>query len=132
MALEARDIRISRRSWLLAGLAIPLSRLRAAETLSGSYDGDEIHPVAPSLHFLSGRSLARLKDGNTVAFLSQLTVFGDEQRLNPIHKQFDRLIVSYDIWEENRFSVTIPGPPGTRRLSIRGASAPAAETWIWP
>lgn len=126
MAREARDIRISRRSWLLAGLAIPAFRLRAAEALSASFDGDDIHPIAPTLHFLSGKSLQRLKNGNTVVFLSQLTLFSDERRLVPVHKEPDRLIVSYDIWEENRFSVSIPPPA---RRSIHAVPAEVAEAW---
>ena len=77
MALPARNHRISRRDWLLAGLAIPLFRARANEQLSISFDGDNLHVVAPGLHFLAGKPLSRLKDADTVTFLSQLTLFSD-------------------------------------------------------
>ena len=71
--------RISRRSWLLAGLAIPLFRARAAgAALDVTFDGDNLHVAAPGLHFLTGKPLERLKNGDTVTFLSQLTLFSDE------------------------------------------------------
>ena len=126
MALPARDMRISRRSWLLAGLALPLFRLRAEGVLSASCDGDELHPLAPTLHFLSGKSLERLKYGDTVVFLSQLTIFSDEGRTIFRKPDPERLIVSYDIWEENKFKVVIPG---AAKRAISGVSAAAAETW---
>ena len=107
MALPARNERISRRSWLLAGLAIPLSRLRAAEPLAVSFDGDNLRVAAPGLHFLTGKPLERLKDAATVTFLSQLTLFSDAQG-RCSNGRPERLVVSYDLWEE-KFSVTIPG-----------------------
>ena len=68
MALDARDKRISRRSWLLAGLAIPLFRARAAESLVVAFDGDNLRPSAPGLHFLTGKALDRLKDARHGGF----------------------------------------------------------------
>lgn len=124
MALTARDDRISRRSWLLAGLASPLFRLGAAESLAVSFDGDNLRVAAPGLHFLTGRPLERLKDAATVAFLSQLTLFSDD-RGTVFKRAIERLVVSYDLWEE-KFSVTIPG--GGRR-SILNVSAGQAESW---
>ena len=44
-------LKISRRSWLLAGLAIPLFRARAADPLKVTYDGDNLHVAAPDLAF---------------------------------------------------------------------------------
>jgi hypothetical protein len=124
MALPARDARISRRSCLLAGLAIPLSRLRAAELLNVSFDGDNLRVAAPGLHFLTGKPLERLKDASTVTFLSQLTLFSDT-RGTVIKRAPERLVVSYDLWEE-KFSVTIPG--GSKR-HIPNVSAAEAESW---
>ena len=124
MALPARDERISRRSWLLAGLAIPLSRLRAAAPLAVSFDGDNLRVAAPDLHFLTGKALERLKDAATVIFLSQLTLFSDTG--GTIFKRTaERLVVSYDLWEE-KFSVTIPG--GSKR-HLLNVSATEAESW---
>src|ERR1039457_7384691 len=70
-------VTISRRRWLLAGVAIPLSRLWAAERLSVAWDGDDLHVAAPQLHFLAGKPLDRIKDGAAVVFLTQLTLTTD-------------------------------------------------------
>src|SRR3954465_3533588 len=124
MALTARDEWISRRSWLLAGLAIPLSRLRAAAPLVVSFDGDNLRVAAPDLHFLTGTALERLKDAATVTFLSQVTLFSDAHG-TVFKRSAERLVVSYDLWEE-KFSVTIPG--GSKRR-LPNVSAAEAESW---
>ncbi len=115
MALPARDNRISRRSWLLAGLGIPLLRARADEPLVVSFDGDNIHVKAPGLHFLTGKPLERLKAADTVVFDSQITLFTDERHTTIFHRPVtERLIFSYDLWEE-KFSVTVRGAPNRSR-----------------
>jgi hypothetical protein len=124
MALPAREDRMSRRSWLLAGVAIPLFRLRAAELLAISFDGDNLRVAAPDLHFLTGKALERLKDAATVTFLSQITLFSDAHG-TVFKRAAERLVVSYDLWEE-KFSVTIPG--GSKR-HLPNASATEAESW---
>ena len=125
MAQPARDNRISRRSWLMAGLALPLFRLRAAESMAVSFDGDNLHVAAPDLHFLTGKALDRLKNADTVVFLSQITLFSDERGTIFKPPSRDRFVVSYDLWEE-KFSVTFP-PPG--RGSLSHLSAGQAEAF---
>jgi hypothetical protein len=125
-ALPARDLRISRRSWLLAGLAIPLFRGRAAaEPLHVSFDGDNLHVATPGLHFLTGKPLERLRDAATVVFLSQLTVFSDD-RDTVFRRLPERIIVSYDLWEE-KFAVSIPGPAARSKSHMEAAQA---EAWV--
>jgi len=94
MALFARDIRISRRSWLLAGLAIPLSRAWADDSFEVSFDGDNLHVAAPGLHFLTGKPLSRLKDGLTVAYLSRITLLSDDRGTVLRSPAPERIIVS--------------------------------------
>jgi hypothetical protein len=114
MAHNARDNRspkrewISRRSWLLAGLAIPLSRVRASETLDVSFDGDNLRIATPGLHFLAGKPLERLKNAETVAFVAQISLYSDAFKTPFRFPVRERLIVSYDLWEE-KFAVKIPG-----------------------
>lgn len=125
MAHFAREERISRRSWLLAGLGIPLFRAQAAAwTLDVSFDGDNLRVAAPGLHFLTGKPLERLKDAATVVFVSQLTLASDD-RGTVFRRIPERLVVSYDLWEE-KFSVTIPG---SYKRSIPNVSASQAEAW---
>jgi hypothetical protein len=125
MAQSARESRISRRSWLLAGLGAGVSGLRGADNLAVSFDGDNLRVAAPGLHFLVGKPLQRLKEAATVTYLSQLTLFGDAQGTVLKRSPIERLVVSYDLWQE-KFSVTIPG--GGKR-SLPNATAAQAESW---
>jgi hypothetical protein len=122
MALYARNS-ISRRSWLVASLAIPLSRARATPLLSVSSDGDSLHLAAPQLHFLSGKPLARLMDGNTVVFFSRLTLFRDDHA-TPIRHQSEQITVSYDVWDE-KFQVNLAVDTRT----VKHLSLPETEAW---
>lgn len=125
MALLARDVRISRRSLLLAGLGIPLlnARAEALETLSLSFDGDNIHVGPPGLHFIRGKPLERLKAADTVVFLSQITVFSDSQG-TVFRRVAERLVLSYAIWEQ-KYAVAIPGVS----RSISGLTQDQAEAY---
>ena len=124
----SRNGQISRRYWLLAGVAVPLFQMRGGEPFAITFDGDNLHVSAPTLHFLSGRPLARLKDGATVVYLSQLTLFSDAYT-TVLGRSMDRFVISYDIWADDKFSVTIPGvrSPATfrRPLPRRGVR----RTW---
>ncbi|HTT65828.1 MAG TPA: hypothetical protein VMG35_28455 [Bryobacteraceae bacterium] len=115
---------ITRRGWLLAGLALPLSRAWSAERLDVTWDGDDLHVAAPQLHFLVGKPLNRLQDGLAVVFLTQLTLTTDNFTTS-LRRTPDRFVFSYDLWEE-KFSVTKLGE-GQRTVSH--LSAAAAEAW---
>jgi len=117
-------VTISRRRWLLAGVAIPVSRLWAAERLNVTWDGDDLHVAAPQLHFLTGKPLDRLKDGATVVFLTQLTLTTDNFTTS-LRRTPERFVFSQDVWDE-KFSVTKLGE-GQRTVSH--LSAAAAEAW---
>ena len=131
MALDAQPPGINRRRWLWAGITATSLRAWGAAGLSATWDGDNLHVAAPQLHFLAGKPLERLKDGLSVVFVSQLTLFADSR--NAIFRRTpDRLVVSYDLWEE-RFSVTrLGGAPQTRsHLTTAAAEAWAVESlWI--
>lgn len=125
MKSPARVRGISRRSWLLAGLTAPLFPARAADPLNVHYDGDTIRVAPAAVHFLADKSLARLHDGASVAFIAQLDLL-NEQRLS-VRQQRARFVVSYAIWEET-FSVTQLGKiPRT----VDGLSAAATEAWCF-
>jgi hypothetical protein len=126
MAEPSRGLQISRRCWLLAGLAAPLFRARGAETLAVTFDGDNLHVSSPDLHFLTGKPLERLKQGSaTVQYGALLTLFSDEY-VTPFKHAEAHFVVSYDIWQEDKFSVTMTRP-ATR--SVLNLPASAAETW---
>jgi hypothetical protein len=129
MATESRDERVSRRRWLMASLALPLSRalglMAEPPPLGVTWDGDNLHVSAPRLRFLNGKPLERLKNGGTVVFLSQLTLSTDPGWQTPLRRIPDRLVVSYDLWEE-RFSVTRLGHEAQSKSRMTAADA---ERW---
>jgi hypothetical protein len=124
MAHRARRDKLTRRSWLLASLGIGVSfRASAIASMILRLDGDLLYVAAPDFHFLTGKTLDRLKDGGSVTFLAQLSLSLDDNRtiLKPVRQRF---IFSYDIWQE-KFSVVRLGSSTPRR----GLSAAAAEAW---
>ena len=110
----------------MAGLGIPLLRVRAAEqALQVSFDGDNLHLAVPGLHFLTGKPLERLHEAATVVFLSQLTVYSDEY-VTVFRRLPERIIVSYALWDE-KFAVSIRG---SAPRSISNLDAAQAENWV--
>ena len=86
------------------------------------------HISAPHLNFLSGKTLERLKDGASVAFIGQLTVTTTPNAIIPEARSVARFALSYDIWEE-RFSITKMGEKPDSRRSVSHLSAQAAQNW---
>ncbi|MEO8592495.1 MAG: hypothetical protein ABI759_04165 [Candidatus Solibacter sp.] len=119
---------MSRRRWLLAGLTTPLLSLSASDPLKVTYDGDNLHVAAPTLHFLTGKPLERLKYGDVVAYVAQLELL-NESRTAVVRPQRGRFVVSYALWEE-KFSVTRLGSSaGSTAHTVEGLSLAAAEAW---
>jgi len=98
-----------------------VSRAFEVVQLQIRYDGEILRVAAPSLHFLTGAPLERLKDGDSVAYLASLELLDESRNLLRQHK--GRFVVSYALWEE-KFSVTQLGGQ-----TVDGLSAQAAETW---
>jgi hypothetical protein len=85
---------------------------------------EQIHIIAPRLHFLSGKSLQRLHDGAIVPFDFQLSISAG-LKTNLVQRAVERFSVSYDVWEEKFRVVRLRD----FRKSNAGLSATAAETW---
>jgi hypothetical protein len=127
---------ISRRSSLalgaalVAGSAITAFAIEYNEfRLATRLDADFLHISAPNFNFLSGKSLERLKDGASVAFIAQLTVSQSPNYVAGIHS-VARFAVSYDIWEE-RFSITQVADRPDQKRSVSHVSSAAAEAWCF-
>lgn len=116
--------KVTRRWWLMASFGAPLTLGLAAQSLEVRLDGDDLRIAAPQFHFLTGKSLEKLKDGASVAFLAQLSL-SPEVNAPAIKRAVDRFIVSYDVWEE-KFSVT---QTGMERGKVTHLSSTAAEAW---
>ncbi len=84
----------------------------------------QVRIAAPKLHFLVGKPLERIQNGNAVAFDFQLSVLGD-MKTAVLRRNFERFVFSYDLWEE-RFSVT---RMRTIQSSASHLNSAAAETW---
>jgi len=84
----------------------------------------EIRVTAPSLHFLTGKSLSRLHDGAAVPFDFQLIISSGSKN-NVVARSLERFMVSYDVWEE-KFSVV--RVRDFRKSGMR-LSAASAESW---
>jgi len=99
---------LTRRGWLLAGLGISVSARpswgREVPSLVLEMDGEILYVAAPDLHFVSGKPLERLKDGDAVTYVAQLSLSLDGNR-TIFRRQPQRFVFSYDIWE-GKFSVT--------------------------
>jgi hypothetical protein len=85
---------------------------------------DTIRIAAPRTHFLAGRALDRIRDGNTVHFDFQVSLASGQQQ-NVVHRIVERFSVSYDLWEE-RFSVSRLQSP---RKNASQLTSQQAETW---
>ena len=80
--------------------------------------------TAPTLHFLTGKSLSQLHDGAAVPFDFQLIITSGS-KTNVVARALERFTVSYDVWEE-KFSVV--RVRDFRRSGMR-LSASSAESW---
>lgn len=105
-------------------LAVNLVALTVPTGLAPHRVGGDIHITAPSLHFLTGKSLARLHDGAAVPFDFQLVITAGS-RDNVVARSLERFTVSYDVWEE-KFSVV--RVRDFHRSGMR-LSAASAESW---
>ena len=105
-------------------LAVHLAGLTVPTGLTPYRSAGDIHVTAPALHFLTGKSLARLHDGRPVPFDFQLIVTAGSKD-NVVARALERFTVSYDVWEE-KFSVVRVSD--FRRSSTR-LSAAGAESW---
>jgi len=112
--------------FLQALLCLELLGLSASsEDLFVRRFADQIHVLAPRLHFLTGKSLERLKDGATVPFDFQLSIAAGFKSNFVGRPAVERFILSYDVWEEKFRVVRLRD----FRKSAAGLSAVAAESW---
>jgi hypothetical protein len=112
------------RVFLVLLLVVHLAGMTVPTGLVPHRSDAEIHISAPALHFLTGKSLARLHDGSTVPFDFQLIVAAGSKD-NVVARALERFTVSYDVWEE-KFSVV--RVRDFRRSGMR-LTAASAESW---
>src|SRR5882724_11972068 len=116
---------VTRRLWLAAGIWSPLGWSLAVPRLLIRREGDKLRISAPQIRFISGKALEQLKNGATVAFISQISICGNEAGSSVLSRSNDRFVLSFDLWEQ-KFAATRMGPPVR---SISRLNVPAAEAW---
>src|SRR5581483_3775534 len=82
-------------------------------------------PKLPKFHFLTGKPLERLTNGNTVAFVAQITLFTDFKHTTVKMMPFQRFVLSRDIWDQT-FTVAVPN---LLKHDKAGLTATQAESW---
>jgi hypothetical protein len=118
---------VTRRWCLLAIAGAPVVLGISAQSLSVRLDNEYLRISAPSLDFLKDKPLERLKDGNTVRYLAQLTVATGADRIVQ-GRSLVRFAFSYDLWTE-RFKVTVLATGATTGPSARNLTREAAQAW---
>ena len=87
---------------------------------------DQLRFTAPKIHFVAGRTIERLKEGNAVPVDFQATIAAGS-RQNVIEPRLvERFVISYDLWEE-RFKVVRL----SQRKSVSNLTAVQAEAWCF-
>lgn len=106
----------------LGTVVVPLE----AQNLSLARVGEAIGVRAPGpgLGLLKGETLAQLKDGRSVRVDFDLLILPGPGGTAAAHTR-QAFVLSYDLWEE-RFAVTLAGPPSR---SVSYLTAAAAEAW---
>lgn len=116
---------LARAGSTLAALLAVIPLLLHSQELKPLWNGNELRVSAPSLHFLTGAALSRLRDGAVVTFDAQLTHSG--ATVTP-RRVIERFLISYDLWEE-RYSVIRTPRDGRPRKSASHLTQAAAEAW---
>jgi len=86
---------------------------------------DQLRFTAPKIHFVAGRTVDRLKEGNAVPvnFHATLSV---GSRGNVVERLVESFVISYDLWEE-RFKVVRL----SQRKSASNLTAQQVEAWCF-
>jgi hypothetical protein len=106
------------------GLVVQLDAQNVTLARSGESIGVRVQGPGLGLGLLKGDTLTRLKDGRAVRVEFDLTVLPGPGGGAAAHAR-QTFVLSYDLWEE-RFAVTLVGPPAR---STSYLTAAAAEAW---
>jgi hypothetical protein len=110
--------------WLLIAVALTAPVLLVGQALDVRLVGEDVRVAAPSLHFIEGPVLERLKSGAPVSLDLLLSVASDN-RSNVFKKITEKVILSYDLWEEKYF---VASPVRKANVYSHRSSA-NAEAW---
>src|SRR5580700_1831698 len=95
-----------------------------AEELSINWRDNRLELAAPRVHFLGGKPLELLHNAASVPFNFNVTLWS-ENRNHIYARNFDRFVISYDLWEE-RFRL---GKTRSRGARVEILTSEGAEAW---
>lgn len=113
-----------RQTGLLSWVVVVVSLTVCGQELLIRSADDELHVAAPQIHFLTGKPLELIHNGNAVPYDFQLSVLADGKSV-VLRRVFERFVFSYDLWEEKFSVVRVRGT----RVQASNLSAPQAEAW---
>ena len=112
--------------WLILAFLSGFALAMFAEELVLTWREDRLLFSAPRVHFIGGKPLDLLHNAASVPFDFQLTI-STGTRTHEFRKITDRIVISYDLWEENFRVVKTQSP----RKAADHLTALAAEAWCW-
>jgi hypothetical protein len=110
---------------LMAVALVSLDARLGSQSMTVTATSGDVRVQAPGFRFLSGQTLARLKDGLTVRAEIEMRVLAAPGAATPAAQNRQTFVLSYDLWEE-RFAASISG---TGSRSVSHLTAAAAEAW---
>ncbi len=110
---------------LMAVALVSLDARLGSQSMTVTATSGDVRVQAPGFRFLSGQTLARLKDGLTVRVEIEMRVLAAPGAATPAAQNRQTFVLSYDLWEE-RFAASISG---TGSRSVSHLTAAAAEAW---
>lgn len=104
-----------------------LSGFLAGQPLAPQQIDGQLSVTSSSIDFIAGKSLDRLRNGQTVTFDFHLQLFDGAR---PLARSFERFVLSYDLWEETFSAVQLSqSSPRTPVYSTSRLKREAVATW---
>jgi hypothetical protein len=113
-------------------LPLTLAALAAAALLASGlpeievrWDSGQLRIAAPKLRFLAGKTVERLRAGESVRYEFRVSLI-DADRRREQSIAIEKMSVSYDLWEERYYTASL-----TRRgVSARSKTPEEAQRWM--
>src|SRR5262245_23725745 len=106
----------------IAMLALFNARL-GSQSMTMTTTGGQVRVQSPGFRFISGETLARLKDGLTLRVEMEMRVLAGPGAATAAAQIRQTFVLSYDLWEE-RFAATVSG---SRSRSVSHLTSAGAE-----
>ena len=106
-------------------LMAAVAAMAAPAALDVKWESGQIRVTAANLRFLAGKSVERLKAGESVRYLLRLSLV-DAERRREEGAVVERMVVSYDLWEERYWAK----PQGRQGEGGRWKTLEQTERWM--